>query len=149
MGESATAQAMHCYGFSLKNTPFLSGKSSFSYSAGELVLLQQCYALNNTTAKVLHQMFSNSDFSNKLTTENSILIYDICNILGIDTYMISNQLDKVSSIAALETFADHTIFPYNGTSMKMNSYMLNNTTPPDEILLPAFSKVLFNPLSPS
>lgn len=144
VGDSATAQAMHCYGYPLKNTPFLSGDSSFTYSAGELILLQQCYALNNLTVKVLHQMFSNSDFSNKLTIANSILIYDICKVSGIKTYMISNQLDKISSFAESEIFADHTIFPYNDKSMSRLRYrnILNCIIPPDEILLPAFSKVL-------
>ena len=87
IGESAAAHAMNCYGHPVKNTPFLSGKEKQNSIKGEFVLLKNCFALDNLTTIVLPQILSNSDYTNPLSTKNSILIFDICNFLNINSYM--------------------------------------------------------------
>ena len=140
VGESASAEAMNCYGFPDRNTPFLSGDIQLSNNHGKLILIKRCYALDNLTAGIFHQMLSNSDYMNQLKIDQSILIFDLCRYFGIKSYMISNQVAVGTSIANLETAADHAFFPYE--NRLKNSALLDKTTPPDEIILPAFSDIL-------
>ena len=140
IGESATSDVMNCYGFPVRNTPFLSGEVCLIGDRGKLILLERCYALDNLTTWVFHQMLSNSDYSNQLKIDRSILIFDLCRYFGINSYMVSNQVAVGTSITNLETAADHAFFPYE--HRLKNSAMLDKTTPPDEIILPAYTDIL-------
>lgn len=138
VGESAAAQAMECYGGPVKNTPFLSGRTS-AFS-GDLVLVRNSYALDNLTTYVYHPMLSNSDHVSNLSVPRSIFLFDICRFLKIPTWMISNQPAKGTSISEIEYSADKTIFPYDNPLK--NCALLDKITPPDEIILPALEDVL-------
>lgn len=139
IGESATSDVMNCYGFPVRNTPFLSGEVRLE-DRGKMILMKRCYALDNLTTWVFHQMLSNSDYSNQLKIDRSILIFDLCRYFGINSYMVSNQVAVGTSITNLETAADHAFFPYE--HRLKNSAMLDKITPPDEIILPEFTDVL-------
>ena len=135
IGESATSERMHCYGYTEKNTPFFSYKHSTLY--GKLVLMEQCYALDNFTSFVIPKMLSNQNHIN--SSGKNILIYDICKYFNIKTYMISNQVGMDLGRENLETAADHVFFPYQNHS---NIHFLDDFTPPDEIILPTFRNII-------
>lgn len=139
VGESATSDAMHCYGYPVKTTPFLSRMISCKNRQEKTILMKKCYALDNLTTKVFHQMLSNSDCINLLGINKSILIFDICRHFGIKSYSISNQVADGTSIAELEAAADFSFFP---NKRIRNSGLLDKITPPDEIILPEFSNIL-------
>ena len=100
IGESATSEVMNCYGFPVRNTPFLSGEVRLE-DWGKMILMKRCYALDNLTTWVFHQMLSNSDYSNQLKIDRSILIFDLCRYFGINSYMVSNQVAVGTSITNL------------------------------------------------
>ena len=133
LGESATTEKMHSFGYREANTPFFSGNKSYS---GELVLLKRCFSLDNLTHKTVPKILSNQDYTGEAI--HNIFIYDICRYLNIKTYMISNQVGNFS--AYLETAADYVFFPYKGR--RSNESILDKRTPPDDILLPTFSNVI-------
>ncbi len=140
IGESATSHAMNCYGFPVKNTPFFSGKLKNNSRKGDFILLEKCFALDNLTTAVLHQMLSNSDYTNLLPPRKSILIFDICNFLNINSFMITNQAAAGTSISNLTEGAQHTVYAFE--KRLKNTVLLDWTTPPDEIILPHFTQLL-------
>ena len=140
IGESATAHAMNCYGHPVKNTPFLSRKQKINSIKGDFILLKNCFALDNLTTAVLPQILSNSDYTNPLSIKNSILIFDICNFLNINSFIITNQAAAGTSISNLTEGAQHTVYAFE--KRLKNTGLLDRTTPPDEVVLPYFTQIL-------
>ncbi len=136
IGESTVKDHMSAYGYTKKNTPWLSSKIK---NDNNTIIFKNVYSNNILTTMSIQYALTEQNQFRKIALAESYTIFDIANSAGFETYWISNQEQfglYSSPIKPIAYTAKNTIFINDHTSKRgLSTYY-------DEELVKYFPNIL-------